>query len=269
MEISATKEELEAGRGYEALFVPALFKPWTGHVLEGAGVKNGDHVLDIACGSGVLTRKALEQVGDGGRIVGLDPAAGMLAAAQEIEPEIEWVQGAAEDLPFNDASFDCVVSQFGMMFFRDRAKAAAEMHRVLKPGGRLAVALWSAVAENPAYREIVAVLDETVSTEAGDAVRLPFSLGEAALTVATFANAGFDAVSYEVKTEQACFPSPRTMVEAEVRGWLPLFGITLDEDKITDVLARADFKLAEFATATGEAVFPTSGYIVTATKPSG
>ena len=106
MDATVTQEELEAGRGYEELFVPALFEPWTQHLIHGAGVQEGSHVLDIACGSGVLTRHALSRSGQSGRVVGVDPAPGMIAAAKEVEPRIEWVLGGAEALEFDDGMFD-------------------------------------------------------------------------------------------------------------------------------------------------------------------
>ena len=86
MSIDAPDELVEAGRGYERLFVPALFSVWTRHLVDGAGVREGLHVLDVACGTGVLARTALQRVGATGRVVGVDPAPGMLAAADEIEP---------------------------------------------------------------------------------------------------------------------------------------------------------------------------------------
>ncbi|WP_108879596.1 methyltransferase domain-containing protein [Anderseniella sp. Alg231-50] len=267
MDNSATQGELEAGRGYEALFVPALFAPWTGHVLDGAGVQDNDHVLDVACGSGVLARDALARSGQSGRVVGIDPAPGMIAAARETEPGIEWVLGSAEALPFDSGSFDCTVSQFGMMFFQDRSKAADEMYRVTKPGGKLATAIWNSIDQNPAYRDIVAVLDEHVSTAAGDAVRVPFCLGNANEVADILSQAGFGDVGFETKTEQATFPSSRTMVEVELRGWLPLFGINLSEEKIADVLIKSDAKLSKYAAPSGEARFQTSAYIMTARKP--
>ena len=266
METNATAEEQEAGRGYEALFVASAFEPWTKHLIDGAGVSQGDRVLDVACGTGVLTRHAFRQVGPSGHAAGLDPAPGMIAAAQEIEPDIEWALGGAEEIPFDDGAFDCVVSQFGMMFFSDRDAAAREMHRVLAPGGRLAVAVWNSIELNGAYSDIVAVLDEHVSTAAGDALRLPHTLGDAQAVVKTFSDAGFSDATFETRVEDACFPSSRTMVEAELRGWLPLFGIHLSEDKIADVLVRSDEKLSKYASPTGEAVFPTSGHIITAKK---
>lgn len=266
MSTSVTQEELEAGRSYEAFFVPALFAPWTDYLVDGVELKSGAHVLDIACGSGVLTRHAFARSGPSGRVVGIDPAPGMLAAAKEIEPNIEWILGSAEALPFDADTFDSIVSQFGMMFFQERTKAANEMYRVTKPGGRLAIAIWSSVDQNPAYRDIALILDEQVSTAAGDAVRAPFSLGNPTDVADIISQAGFEDVRSETKAEQAKFPSCRTMVEAELRGWLPLFGINLSEEKITDVLVKSDEKLTEFASPSGEAAFPTSAYIVTARK---
>lgn len=267
MNSTVTQEELLAGRGYEELFVPALFEPWTKHLIQGAGVEEGCHVLDIACGSGVLTRHALSRSGQSGGVVGVDPAPGMIAAAKEVEPGIEWVLGSAEALDFGDAIFDCVVSQFGMMFFQDRRKAASEMFRVMKPGGGLAIAVWNSIENNPAYGDIIAVLDEQVSTAAGDALRLPYSLGNADEVIDDLAQGGFAGIKCDTRTEQARFPSSRTMVEAELRGWLPLFDINLGEDTIADVLVKSDGKLSKYAAQSGEAVFPASAHIVTARKP--
>ncbi len=93
----ATNEELAAGRGYEALFVPGLCGPWAPHVINAAGVTESAHVLDVACGTGIASREALKHVGATGHVTGLDPAPGMIAAAQEIAPEMDWHLGAAED----------------------------------------------------------------------------------------------------------------------------------------------------------------------------
>ena len=153
-----------------------------------------------------------------------------------------------------------------MMFFPDKGQAAREMYRVLKPGGRLALAVWNDIAHNSAYGDIIAVLDDEVGTAAGDALRLPYSMGDPAEAAAIFSENGFSDVAVDTKTEQACFPSSRTMVEAELRGWLPLFGIQLDEAKIAEVLVQSDGRLAKYAAASGEAVFTTSAHIVTARK---
>jgi len=266
MDQNIPQELVEAGRGYESLFVPALFEQWTKHLIEAAGIREGSQVLDIACGTGVLARHALSKTGPGGRVIGVDPAPGMLAAAREIEPGIDWILCGAESLDLGDETIDSVISQFGMMFFQDRQKSAEEMFRVLKQGGSLAIAVWNSVEKNPAYADIIAVLQEQVGTAAADALRLPYCLGNTDEVTAVLENSGFSGISVETKVEPARFPSSRHMVEAELRGWLPLFDIFLSESKINDVLIESDRTLSKYAESSGEAVFPTSAHVITARK---
>lgn len=264
---TASEAERAAGQGYETLFVPALFKPWTRHVLNAARIKAGVRVLDIACGTGILARDALALTGSGGYVAGVDPAPGMLATAREAEPAIDWYLGAAEALPFGEESFDCVLCQFGVMFFQDTAKAAREMYRVLAPDGSVTIAVWDNVEKNPAYQSVGALLDDMVSPAAGHALRLPFSLGDPGEVTSVLAESGFADVGVTTKTAQGRFPSPRIMVEAELRGWLPLFDIHLDESEIAEVLEQAGPRLAAFTSPDGSVNFPTSGHIFTARKP--
>jgi SAM-dependent methyltransferase len=268
MNETVPSELLEAGRGYEELFVPALFAPWTKHLIKKAGVCEGSQVLDIACGTGVLARDALLCVGTSGRVVGVDPAPGMIGAAKELECNINWVLGSAEALTFGDEAFDCVMSQFGMMFFQDREAAVREMFRVLRPGGKLAIAVWNSVEENRAYGDIIAVLQEQVGTSAADALRLPYSLGNHGEVTSLLEISGFSNINVETKLETARFPSSRHMVEAELRGWLPLFDIHLEESKIKEVLAESDRTLSKYRVASGEAEFPTSAHVISAHKLS-
>lgn len=258
---------IEAGRGYEALFVPALFDAWTRHVVEAAGIREGADVVDIACGTGVLTRSAKKWSGARGRVVGVDSAPGMIATACEIEPSIEWLLCSAESLNLEDESFDCVVSQFGMMFFDDRQKSVDEMCRVLRPGGSVAIAVWRSVEHNPAYADIIFMMQEHVGTAAADALRLPFSLGKAEDVVSVLKGSGLVEIKVEAKTESASFPGSRQMVEAELRGWLPLFDIVLDEDEIENILVESDKILRKYVNSSGKAVFPVSAHIHTAKKP--
>jgi len=263
---NVAEELVEAGRGYESLFVPALFEAWTRHLVEGAEIQPGSHVLDVACGTGVLARAALARTGTDGRVVGADLAPGMLVAAKEIEPDINWVLCSAEALDVDDDTFDCVVSQFGMMFFQDRQKAADEMFRAMKSGGSLAIAAWRSIEHNPAYADIISVLEEQVGTAAANALRLPYSLGNADEVTVVLEGSGFEDISVEARTEAATFPSSRQMVEAELRGWLPLFDIFLSEDEIENLLIKSDKTLGKYAGPSGEAIFPTSAHIYTARK---
>jgi SAM-dependent methyltransferase len=111
--------------------------------VETAGVSGDDVVLDVACGNGNATIPAAKA---GAKTTGLDITPELIEAgkktAAEQGVEIDWVEGDAQDLPFEDASFDKVISVFGCMFAPDHRKTAQELVRVLKPGGRLVVAAW-------------------------------------------------------------------------------------------------------------------------------
>ena len=113
-------------------------------VVERVGVRTGDDVLDVACGTGNAAIRAAQA---GGRVVGVDLTPELFDAgrrlAREAEVEIEWVQGDAEELPFPDASFDVVLSTFGSMFAPRHRVTAHELARVLRPGGRLCVTAWT------------------------------------------------------------------------------------------------------------------------------
>ena len=143
---------------YEQCFVPALFQQWAPVIADAAAIAPGQRVLDVACGTGVLACAAAERVGPGGAVAGLDANPQMLEVARRKRSDVEWVEGRAERLPFPDQHFDAVVSQFGFMFFEDRVGALREMMRVLRPGGRLAVAVCDALAQSPGYSAFAAVL---------------------------------------------------------------------------------------------------------------
>lgn len=258
--------QTDAAQAYEALFVPALFGQWAPKVAAAAQIQPGQRVLDVACGTGVLAREAALRAGPGGRAVGIDPSPGMIAVARQLEPAVEWREGAAESLPFPDDSFDAVVSQFGLMFFADRRQALREMMRVLVPGGRLAVAVWDSLDNIPAFASEVELLEQTAGRPAADALRAPFALGDRKELAALFSQAG--AAPVEIATHQgtAQFPSIRTMVEADLRGWLPVMGVRLSEDQIGRILQQAEHALSACATADGRVKFTVSAHLATAAK---
>ena len=101
---------------------------------------------------GVVARAALRRVGATGSVVAVDPNEGMLAMAERLAPGLDIRRSVAEELPIDDDEIDCLTCQFALMFFADRARAIGEMARVLRPGGRAAVATWAAVEELPGYR---------------------------------------------------------------------------------------------------------------------
>lgn len=258
---------IDAATAYHEFFVPALFQEWAPRVVAAVRIEPRDRVLDIGCGTGVLARDAATHVGAGGSVAGLDPNPGMLAVAERLAPQIEWRPGTAESLPYPDRSFEAVVSQFGLMFFADRRQALGEMQRVLAPGGRLAIAVWDSLANTPAYAAEVALLKRVAGPAAAEALRAPFVLGDRRELTALFAEAGMASVDIASHRGTGRFPSVRSMVEGDLRGWLPVMGVRLTEDRIQRVLDEAQAALGNFVTAEGEVVFDSPAHIVTWTKP--
>ncbi|WP_298232896.1 methyltransferase domain-containing protein [uncultured Azohydromonas sp.] len=263
---SASQAQLDAAWAYELVFVPALFHPWAPQVADAVQAKPGLRVLDVACGTGILAREIHRRTGPGASVAGLDPHPGMLAVAAELAPGIHWEQGVAESIPFADAAFDTVVSQFGLMFFADRLQALREMLRVLVPRGQLFVVVWDALEHIPAYAALVALLERLAGQQAADALRAPFVLGDPARFSELLTMAGADSVAIRTETEMAQFPSIRTMVEADLRGWLPVMGVDLDENQISRILYESERVLAPYLEPAGSVAFEMRAHIATATK---
>jgi len=141
----------EAKQGARATWAAGKFdeiaeRIWSvgGDLVSRVGVRSDEDVLDVACGTGNATIPAAQT---GARTTGLDLTPKLLVdgqrRAEEAGVEIDWVEGDAEDLPFDDASFDVVLSTFGCMFAPDHKQAAGEIARVLRPGGRIGIAAWT------------------------------------------------------------------------------------------------------------------------------
>jgi SAM-dependent methyltransferase len=253
-----------AAEVYEEFFVPALFAEWPPRVADAAGIRPGQRVLDVACGTGVLARAVAGRVGAAGSVTGLDLNDGMLAVARRKAPAIEWRQGRAEALPFDDGQFDAVVSQFALMFFADRVAALREMRRVARPGGRLAVAVWDAIDRSPGYAAMADLLQRLFGEEVASALHSPFALGDRDLLRALFAEAGLPDATIATEIGTARFPSIASWVHTDIKGWT--LADALDDVQYALLLAEAERDLQPFVVADGTVAFDAPAHIVTATK---
>lgn len=254
----------EIAEVYDEFFVPALFAEWPTRVLVAAAVETGQNILDVACGTGVLARAAAERVGVYGSVVGLDLNAGMLAVAKRKVPSIDWRQGRAEALPFDDGSFDAVVSQFGLMFFQDRPTALREMLRVLSSGGHLAIAVWDTLAATPGYAAIVDLLQRLFGDQAADGLRAPFNLGDTQVLKSVLGAAGLTDARIATHTGTARFPSIRSWLYTDIKGWV--LADMLDDQQFEQLVAAAQQELQQFVIPDGSVAFPAPAHIITAIK---
>jgi SAM-dependent methyltransferase len=135
---------------YETYLVPLIFEPYAADIVHRFVSKPHDRMLEIAAGTGVVTRAMATMLPDGVSIVATDLNPAMLeqAAALGTKRPVEWRQADAMQLPFEDATFDAVVCQFGVMFFPDKPKAFSEVRRVLRRGGAFVFNVWDRIEEN-------------------------------------------------------------------------------------------------------------------------
>ncbi|MGA9773458.1 MAG: class I SAM-dependent methyltransferase [Blastocatellia bacterium] len=249
---------------YEEFFLPALFQEWAGRVADAAKLQPGHRVLDVACGTGVLAREVAERVGKTGAVVGLDPNEGMLAVAKRKAPEISWQQGRAEAIPFDSESFDSVVSQFGLMFFEDQLSAIREMFRVLRPGGNLTVAVWDLLENSPGYLAMTELLERLFGGHVSNALRAPFNLGDTDRLSSLFRDAGLPKIEIKTVDGTARFPSIRSWVHTDVRGWT--LADMIDDAQYELLVEESEKTLHRFVTADGTVAFGAPAHIVTASK---
>jgi ubiquinone/menaquinone biosynthesis C-methylase UbiE len=250
---------------YERALVPTIFAPWATVLLARAEPHAGARVLDVACGTGAVTRIVAAAVGETGHVVGLDVNPAMLAVARAVPTAapIEWCEGSAARPPFPAGTFDLVLCQQGLQFVPEpeRAAALAEMYRVLRPGGRLALSVWRSIEYSPAFAELAAALARHMGAQAG--VLAPFALGDAEEVPQLVAAAGFGEVTDEVVARTLRFPSPGAFVQCYVAG-TPLAATFAATGETTRAAVVADVlrAMARYVDAAGMAC-PMATRIVT------
>ncbi|MEX0760974.1 MAG: methyltransferase domain-containing protein [Dehalococcoidia bacterium] len=257
---------------YQRYFVPAMFTPWARILVEQAAPRPGERVLDVACGTGAVTREVASLVGAGGKVTGLDFSPGMLAVARA-QPEpagaaIEWHDGDATRLPYADGSFDLVLCQQGMQFFPDRAAATREMRRVLPEGGRAVVSVWRSLEHNPVFSALFKATAKYAGADVGT-VAVPFMMGDADRLAGLFSDAGFGEADIAIRDLDLSFPSPDRWVQLSVSAAaaaVPVFA-EMDEAERREVVNAVKDEIAPVLEAytQGESlVFPSVTFIVTA-----
>jgi len=137
-------------RAYAEYLVPLLFEPYARDLVKRLGPRPFSNLLEIAAGTGAITRQLAATLPDGVSIVATDLNEAMIEQARSTESQrpVKWCWADALSLPFRDNEFDAVVCQFGVMFFPDKVKAFSEVHRVLRSGGTFVFNVWDQIEEN-------------------------------------------------------------------------------------------------------------------------
>jgi SAM-dependent methyltransferase len=207
---------------YEKKYVPALFGPAAELLVQAAPPGPGDRVLDVACGTGIVLRTAAQRVGQQGSLVGVDNNPNMLAVAREIAERerlgAEFHEAPAEDLPFDEGSFDVVLCGQGLMYFSDRSAALAETRRVLASGCRLGLTVWQDISrQHPVHETFLGAMAAQLGYSDFRELPNPFSLGDEGALRALVTSAGFTDVNHSPLEMIARFPNPEGWLEESIQ----------------------------------------------------
>jgi SAM-dependent methyltransferase len=228
-----------APENYEHFFVPVIGRPLADDLIDVAALHAGERVLDVGCGTGVVTRLAAERVGPDGAVAGLDVNPGMLAVARSVTPpdlQIEWHQASAESMPLPDGAFDVVLCQISLQFVPDRPQALREMHRVLKPGGRLVITVPGPAG--PIFEILADAMGRHIAPQAAGFVRAVFSIDDEAELEGLLIGAGFQDVSAAAETRDLPLPAPRDFLWQYVSGTPLAAAVANAEDDARMALER-------------------------------
>lgn len=253
---------------YDRQLVPLLFQPWVDDLVGRVSPQPGERVLDVACGTGVVARTAAPLVSAAGTVVGLDVNPDMLAVARRVTtpdgPPITWVRASAAETGLPDGAFDVALCQQGLQFFPERLAALRELHRVLAPGGRIALSVWCD-STAPGYPPFIPAFERhlTDPSAAVGFVRAIFALHHDRELERLLTTAGFRDVAITRSTRPVRCASPAAWAEAFLRA-APVG--TIAEPARSRIVADVTRSLQPLA-GEDEFVFPISAHVATAVRP--
>ncbi len=247
-------------------FASKILEPWTDDLIEAARCRDGDRVLDAACGTGLVASRIALVSRKNCTVVGIDTNEGMLTVARH-NPAIEWHQGNATELPFDAGSFDVVLCQQGLQYFSNRSAAMREMARVLVPVGRIAVAVWGRLERHPFHAALVDGIGMFLGSEAKSAFDLAFSLNTADELRSLGRESGFEKVHVRFEHRTARHPSPKDLVEGFLAS-TPVAAqvLALPDDRKTALVGHITDRLGSYIDDDGLAVSQ-ENHFLTASKP--
>ena len=206
---------------YDRYLGPVIFEPYADDLVARLKTKKLDRILEVACGTGILTRRLRDALPATAEIVATDLNADMFEFAKpkfQAGENVHWQEADAAALPFEDSAFDAVVCQFGYMFVPDKAAAMGEAHRVLCSEGLFLFNVWDSFSANPFAEIAHTTIASFFDRDPPKFYQIPFGFHDSALVRELLLNAGFDKIESFPETKLCRSKSARDFATGLVRG---------------------------------------------------
>jgi ubiquinone/menaquinone biosynthesis C-methylase UbiE len=246
--MSDTSLEGAVPENYDRYLGPLLFEPFAEDLAKRIAGKNFKNVLELACGTGRLTRHLRKVLPPNAKLLATDLHADMIRTASDQMPNenIAWQTADAQRLSFGNGAFDLVVCQFGLMFMPDRMKVLSEVHRVLVPGGKFIFNTWDKIENNGAIYVGNQIICSYFPEHPPTFYRIPFMLHQPDLVQTNLLAFGFKNIKFNPVEKEGVSPSAKDAVIGIVQG-NPIFNHIVQKDPgLVDVISKAvEQKIAE------------------------
>ncbi|HEY6046115.1 MAG TPA: methyltransferase domain-containing protein [Pyrinomonadaceae bacterium] len=227
---------------YDRYLGPVMFDPYAADLVARIDVPENASVLEIACGTGIVTRRLRDECAPSTKILATDLNQAMIDHAQQkFRPgeNVEWKTVDADKLPFADATFDAVVCQFGLMFFSNKPRAAGEVYRVLKPGGTFLFSVWDAIELNDMPNLTHRIVSSYFADNPPDFYDIPFSYYDRDTLKSLLTSAGFADVNVSAVPLAEVASSAEGMAHGFIHG-NPLINAINERDAALAPVIEAD-----------------------------
>lgn len=228
---------------YDDVLGPVYFEPYAIDIASRVAKLKPAVLLETACGTGRVTKHLLSEMPDV-KLTSTDINPDMMAIAQQkiSGGQVTWKQADATALPFADHTFDCVVNQFGVMFFPDKVKGVAEAYRVLKPGGTFIFNVWGHIDDNGMSKTGREIVQQFFENDPPAFYNVPYSMFEPEAATAIVRQGGFEEVQHEVLVKDCMADSAQVMASGLVEGNPIVNAIRERDEKAIGILKEKVYK---------------------------
>lgn len=270
--IASTQWQLahQAAERYQSILTPAILGPFAAALVEATAPQPGEWLVDVGTGTGAAARHAALLVRPGGRVTGVDINAGMLAVARSLPPVsgalLEWREATATRLPLDDHSVDGVLCAQTLQFLPEKAAALAEMRRVVKSGGRVALSLWCELEESPYFHTLVEAIARHIGPDTAAGLRSAFALSDGDELHRLLKTAGFSQIDVRVMQLDLSLPPLAEFVPRHISATPMAVGFNRATEPVQQALIREVNEQLHRYQTNGRAQIPFKSHLVMGRK---